>query len=501
VALGPGTFNFSGALYVPSRVVLRGAGLDASGQMRTVLVHAPGNESSVIFGKLWPSAYQGTSRNLTADAVKGNYSVTVADTTGITPNALVLIDEVTDGPATGFAPGPNDRSIYNNSRHPLGSDSRGWWCRDNRPMSQILEVASVSGNTVTFKTPFHITYRTAYQAQLTNYTVAPVERAGVEDLRIHGTGDPNAGFNHYGVYFALAKECWAARVEVDDSFGSAVQWDLAHHNTLRDSYIHDAHVVRNGGAGYGIDVTHGSSDNLIENNIVMRFNKVSQFRSSGGGNVFAYNYTDDGGIDVSPDWIETGIQASHYPTPHYELFEGNYSWNADGEFTEGNAIYITFFRNHLSDREANTLGWLTQGGPHRLASAFFGHRWYNFAGNVLGVPGTSYASYTLDSDSGLGFDSCIWRSGMPNSDREPRDPQVRATQLRDGNFDYKTNSVTWDGIGGAGSTARTIPNSLYLGARPAFFGSGTWPWVDPTGTTKVYTLPAKARYEAGRPNG
>jgi len=41
---------------------------------------------------------------------------------------------------------------------------------------------------------------------------------------------------------------------------------------------------------------------------------------------------------------------------------------------------------------------------------------------------------------------------------------------------------------------RTIPDSLYLSGKPAFFGSNTWPWVDPN-TGAVYTLPAKARFE------
>ena len=41
-----------------------------------------------------------------------------------------------------------------------------------------------------------------------------------------------------------------------------------------------------------------------------------------------------------------------------------------------------------------------------------------------------------------------------------------------------------------------IPNSMYLTSKPAFFGSNPWPWVDPT-TGTTYTLPAKARYDAG----
>ena len=35
-------------------------------------------------------------------------------------------------------------------------------------------------------------------------------------------------------------------------------------------------------------------------------------------------------------------------TPNYELFEGNQSFNFDGDYTWGNAVYITVFRNHLT---------------------------------------------------------------------------------------------------------------------------------------------------------
>jgi hypothetical protein len=51
-------------------------------------------------------------------------------------------------------------------------------------------------------------------------------------------------------------------------------------------------------------------------------------------------------------------------------------------------------------------------------------------------------------------------------------------------------------------TSHTLPNSLYLTQKPAFFNAGrgyTWPWVNPTGSPQLYTLPAKARYEAGTP--
>jgi selenocysteine lyase/cysteine desulfurase len=44
-----------------------------------------------------------------------------------------------------------------------------------------------------------------------------------------------------------------------------------------------------------------------------------------------------------------------------------------------------------------------------------------------------------------------------------------------------------------------LSDSLYLTSKPAFMGSNPWPWVDPT-TGTTYTVPAKARFDAGTPN-
>jgi hypothetical protein len=78
------------------------------------------------------------------------------------------------------------------------------------------------------------------------------------------------------------------------------------------------------------------------------------------------------------------------------------------------------------------------------------------------------------------------------------DARVAATTIRHGNFDYVTNSVVWDDA----IPRRTLPDSLYLSARPRFFDTGRgyqWPWVDPLGSRKLHVLPAKARYDAGTP--
>jgi hypothetical protein len=91
-------------------------------------------------------------------------------------------------------------------------------------------------------------------------------------------------------------------------------------------------------------------------------------------------------------------------------------------------------------------------------------------------------------------DQDIWKLGIDSHGHysmQP-DPQVLSTVIRDGNYDFLTNSQRWHNTPGG----FTIPNSMYLTSKPAFFGNNPWPWVDPA-TGAIYTLPAKARYDAG----
>src|SRR5207248_10888798 len=88
----------------------------------------------------------------------------------------------------------------------------------------------------------------------------------------------------------------------------------------------------------------------------------------------------------------------------------------------------------------------------------------------------------------------MWQLGYnPEDWKAAADPRVLSTVIREGNFDYATNQVHWS------NGPRDLPVSLYLTSKPAFFVDNPWPWVDPTGTTKLHTLPAKARFDAMNP--
>jgi hypothetical protein len=508
----------------------------------------------VIIGPArWPRSDNTSSQNLTADSQQGTTSVAIANARNFAAGQIVLLDELSGASWQPTPPGfsctnsalPSpcpplvweaDRIAWNmhyprqiyqddngnsDASGPFDTSpgtfpaAMGWFCRtsanrDGRCTNEIKEIASVSGNKITFTSPLTIGYRVSHAAQLTRYTAAGnggnggvhVRNAGIENLSTVGGADGQ-------VRFETAAYSWAKNIEVTQWIGEGIAVDNAFRVEIRDSYIHTGSWPEPGGTGYAISLASGSSEVLIENNISIDVNKVMVFRSSGAGSVVGYNYTDDGWIVTSPTWQEIGINASHMAGSHHVLFEGNYSFNADSDYTHGNAIAITYFRNWLSGHRRS---FTTDANP-RTAGLGYGSWWGSFIGNVLGRPGQmtgwDYTDFSMACDTA--GNSCtgnppggakwnnhggdIWMLGVDQErwSMHP-DPQVLSTVIRDGNYDYLTNSQRWHNTPGGFA----MPNSMYLTSKPAFFGTKPWPWVDPT-TGAIYSLPAKARYDAGTP--
>jgi hypothetical protein len=257
-------------------------------------------------------------------------------------------------------------------------------------------------------------------------------------------------------------------------------------------------------------LNRGASDNLVENNVVWYGNKVIVMRCTGGGNVISYNYMQDAYGAGYKNWCETGINASHMTTPHHELFEGNESFNMASDSVWGNSICITGFRNRLTGlrRSAENLGLVDQGNRQAVGCTT-AHRNYSFVGNILGFTGMPLVSgqtqFVYEAVPGLGSTSGfnnnaivpMWKLGYDGGNASVMpDQTVVASTLRHGNFDHVTNSVIWN------SGSQLLPDSLYLTSKPAFFGSNSWPWVNPSGSTdadRVRVLPARVRFDALHP--
>jgi hypothetical protein len=528
VQLTAGTFLTNNYLIIRKAITLRGAGagvtiLKKTNGSKLNQEHPADAQPIIVIGpNRWPHPDEATSRSLTADGAKGTSSVTVADAGGFAAGQIVLLDELSGaswqpdplGRGRVWAapdwrvvwklhdpPSPHDDPLVAST--PTGGSAASWFSRRDRVTAEWKEIASVKGNVITFTSPLHISYRASHDAQLTrNFEDGlHLRNAGVENLTATGGGDG-------GIRFESAAYCWAKGVEITTWNGEGVAVDTSFRVEVRDSYIHDASWAQPGGAGYAISLAAGSSEVLFENNISIMANKVMVARCAGAGSVFGYNYVDDGYINTNGKWIEVGLNASHMVGAHHVLFEGNYGFNWDSDHTHGNAVYHTVFRNWLpgvrrtftNPFDGRIYDDSTQSGhgPKRCGGASAYSYWMSFIGNVLGAPG-QMAGWTYDVQGPGGMRTpAIWLLGWDDGAPLPYDATVAARTVRHGNFDYLTNGVVWDPSSGD----HALPPSLYLTQAPAFFKKGkgyTWPWVDPVGPTKLFTLPAKARFDAGTP--
>lgn len=531
VQLAAGTFIINSSfLLINKGITLRGAGpsqttLAKTNGAKTFQEAISSDPSPLII--VGPSRYSTTtdstgvvrSTNLAADAIAGAYTVTVASTAGFSLGQIVLLDEAsragwrTDPQGRGqIWASPDWRVVWQKHNPPLpyiddfAADefpmtprtAGSWFARPDRPTAEVKQIASISGSSITFTSPIHISYRSSHAAQLSLYGQPHTMHAGVEDLKLIGGDNGNLRFQ----WAALS---WARNVDSTMWHGEGFSLWGSFRIELREFYVHDAAWAQVGGGGYAISLAAGTAEVLIENGISVRANKPMVVRSAGAGSVVGYNYMDMSYINTNGSWIEAGLNASHMVGSHHVLFEGNYGHNADNDQVHGNSIYHTFFRNHLrgirapfDNQAGGRIDDATQSdnGPKRTVGLMAYSYWISFVGNVLGaerqMDGWAYETTFAKGTPG------IWMLGWDGASPYPTDAKVSATTLRHGNFDYVTNTVKWD----AATPNRTLPNSLYLTKKPAFFSAGrgyTWPWVDPVGATKLHTLPAKARYDAGTP--
>lgn len=303
VLLTEGTFTCNNYLLLNKSITLRGAGAG-----RTIIQKTNGatfgsytpedyQPNLVIGPNRWPWADDNTSQDFVADGAKGAAAITVADASDFAAGDFVKIDELsnasfrTDPLGRGQIYASDDwRTVwwYHNpgigSDDPVGGGAEQWFSRPYRVTAETKEIASVSGNTITFTTPLHISYRVANQAQVTGYGGnAHIVRAGVEGMTFTGGSDGS-------VRFQTAAYAWARNIEIHTWLGHGVAFGDSFRCELRDSYIHDAAWPVPGGGGYAIALSGASAEILIENNISMMANKVIVAQCAGAGSVVGYNY-------------------------------------------------------------------------------------------------------------------------------------------------------------------------------------------------------------------
>jgi hypothetical protein len=162
-----------------------------------------------------------------------------------------------------------------------------------------------------------------------------------------------------------------------------------------------------------------------------------------------------------------------------ELVEGNYANQGGMDNVHGGSGYLTFYRNRFTAQRRSF-----DSTANNFAIAFDENQLYmNVLGNVLWTDGVQ-GQYEVECGN-----NAVYQFGR---ECNPPDPRVAETILRHGNFDFVNNEVLWDD----GISDENLPPSLYLSAKPAFFGDLPWPPFDPSADEPEGVLPAKERYES-----
>jgi hypothetical protein len=222
VYLPRGQYDINGFLVVnKSNIVFRGAGDDVNGTILYSEFNATEKtgayNSAFSYGddgymiKIGGRTY-GTLTNVTAAALRGQHTITVANASAFQPGMVVGLRVY-------------DEQLYGSLFDHMHNDQLSGWdtaspCSWGGPDGPwLFHVESKNGNNITLREPLRFDVRLAWSPTL--QVITPVKEVGIEDLRIrfkyitppaHLT---EPGYN--GFQFEWAVDGWAKNVTVEDS--------------------------------------------------------------------------------------------------------------------------------------------------------------------------------------------------------------------------------------------------------------------------------------------
>jgi Pectate lyase superfamily protein len=466
VYLPDGVYMVGSTIHLYDYDTLRGAGPG-----KTILKHTGGYLRSMVDmrGIVY---YQVTSLHKTHDVLQANKDarvITLSDTSGIATGDILLINQL------------NDNVLVD----PVGVEGKCTYCgyeNGDRTLGQIVEVTAVNGNQVTLNLPLHWTYNTnldpwAYQVD----AYAMIRHAGLEDFTLT-QDNPDVEFM---IEMDGAQYSWVKNVEIKNIQRRAMWVINSLQNEIRECYIHVGIDGYGRDRGYGIFLDVHSSNNLVEDNILSTIDGGGVMTGGGAsGNVIAYNYFHDILFD-DPWWMIASPSINHNPHPKMNLWEGDIGYKAEADIIHGSSSHNTIFRSQMKGWQSDTI--TTRNNAIEIAAKNY---YMNVVGSVLGthgksnryevLPGQPYDDYT---------ERVIWALGVGSG---VDDPNVAATLLRHGNYDYVTNSVVWD----PSIPNHDLPDSLYLSGRPEWWCQETpWPPIGPDVAGYANAIPAQRRLE------
>ncbi len=458
VLVPAGTYRLTATLKISKGIVLRG-----EGPAETRLI----NEATAGHGISLCNFDNEIVLDVLKGSEKGSTSITVSDASRLRAGDLLLVDQLND---------PDLVEIQ----------GEGGLCRwagredGKRAMGQLVELVKKDGSTLTTSRPLAITFKKSLAPQVVRTSDKVIRRAGLEDFYFETTKprtDEGASIKLWNTI-----HCWVKNVESSRCwFDGHVTLKKSLGCEVRDCYFHHAHAYGSG-HGYGVLVTAQSTDTLVENNTCYYLNTGPQTACCGPGNVISYNYEfrTFGRDYPQTDWAHFGL-SQHAAHPFLTLFEGNVVGTVCFDFYWGSSSHNTLFRNAVDMLNPRVDG--KQMTRNIVAIRLDKRSYYNNAlGNVLGHEGVAGQ---VESEEEPDFTTpLVWSLGHPG------DPRVAETLIRHGNFDYVSKRTQWD----PKIADHKLPDSLYLKAKPAFFGRLAWPPIGPDRKPMAGAIPAQERF-------
>jgi hypothetical protein len=537
VELAAGTFTLSSCIVIgTSSVSLRGQGADStklilngsctlSGTFLDAAIRMATGTGNIGCSTDCGGSGPNNATTWTAGYSKGATSITLNAHANLTVGHTLWLDQLNDS-SDGY-PATGDLYVCD-SDEPCSWEGGNAWARDGRAQVEAHKVtscgtsvdgAACTSNTIVIDPGILAPNYRAGQTPGAWWgdTGAIVHDIGIENVSIDFTG---TGTSVMGVGMANCTNCWVkgSRIIFTGDGNQTFHVGIVNgfHVTVKDNYLFGTVCPGYDTGACQIQYTYSPQVGtmlLLENNIF--HHNVTPVASNDPeiGSVYAYNYFENSYYSPGPQ--------NHNSGDLLNLFEGNNAGSIFIDTIHGTHFFLTFFRNYLDGTAHNTDGVSSYGGIVFWANS----RFHNAVGNVFAASDfTVYETdQTTDSTAsvfGLGWKGSHGCSAGCLAD----DARVKATFFRWGNWDNVTSSADntsndqtgtrWNtGEVPSGITnyanpvpaTQTLPNSLYLSAKPAFFQSIPWPPIGPdvvngspianTGA-HAYKIPARVCFES-----
>lgn len=463
VLLNAGTYNTSGAIHIPTKRVLRGAGANL-----THILHTGTSEAIEITCN--PSG-------------PTHYSVTSGYTTGSTSLGFADGSAFAVGDSCALAEGkPSEvevksSSYLNNASYLLTGQ-------------KFIVLSKPNANTIAIDRPLHYAYSDGTPIVGRLASANRVTLAGVENLHVKELSTSTGSVDNAIVRLDMVDNCWVKGVWSENPVRYNIKLRGCLACEVRRCLV-DGEDSPNHASGnsYGVTLYGGyeglssrwdkCTDCLVEDNIAYKCRHSYVFEIAGTGNIFGYNhsrlaYESDG---AGPTWL-TGDMITHGPHPRLNLIEGNNVQHIDLDYIQGSSNRNALVRNYVRgiDTGVTQHHWGCDCGMSNLYETFIGNA-------VLNADAVSLGDVTWRFDE----------QGDGSSPGYDSPPRALNSVLRHGNYQLKEGMVVWDG----NIASHAIPSSLYLSSKPSWFGSLPWPTVGPdvSGYVLTYVNPAHHRYD------